>query len=136
MMTSDEYRDLVDFLGRQFAAIDQRFAMIDQRFVAIDQRFVAIDQRFVALDRRFDSLERRVEDGFRDVLGHLDAIYGRLERLEQEYQAIVEGLRRIEGILTDERARREILERGLAELKERVALLQARIDELERRLQA
>ena len=115
MMTSDEYRDLVDFLGRQFAAIDQRFA---------------------AIDRRFDSLERRVEDGFRDVLDHLDAIYGRLERLEQEYQAIVEGLRRIEGILTDERARREILERGLAELKERVALLQARIDELERRLRA
>ena len=108
MMTSDEYRDLVDFLGRQFAAID----------------------------RRFDSLERRVEDGFRDVLGHLDAIYGRLERLEQEYQAIVAGLRRIEAILTDERTRREILERGLAELKERVALLQARIDELERRLQA
>ena len=49
---------------------------------------------------------------------------------------IVEGLRRIEAILTDERSRREFLERGLAELKERVALLQARIDELERRLHA
>jgi uncharacterized small protein (DUF1192 family) len=39
-------------------------------------------------------------------------------------------------ILTDERTRREILERGLAELKERVALLQTCIDELERRLRA
>jgi hypothetical protein len=56
--------------------------------------------------------------------------------LEQEYHAIVEGLRRIETILTEERGRREVLERGLAELKERVALLQVRIDELERRLQS
>jgi chromosome segregation ATPase len=121
-MTNDEYRQLVDFLGRQFAAIDQRFVVIDQRFVAMDQRF--------------DRLEHRVEEGFREILGHLDAIYGRLERLEQEYYAIVERLRRIEAILTDERGRREILERGLAELKERVALLQARIGEIERRLQA
>ena len=91
------------------------------------------------MDRRFDAVERRLDahdERFREILGHLEAIYGRLERLEQEYYAIVEGLRRIEAILADEQGRREILERGLAELKERVALLQARIDELERRLRA
>ena len=110
-MTNDEYRDLVDFLGRQFTAVDRRFDAIERRLDAHNERF-------------------------REILGHLEAIYGRLERLEQEYYAIVEGLRRIEGILTDERARREVLERGLADLKERVALLQVRIDELERRLQA
>ena len=114
-MTNGEYQQLVQFLG---------------------ERFAEIDRRFVAMDRRFDTLERRVEEGFHDVVSHLDALYRRLERLEQEYHAIVEGLRRIETILTDERGRREQLERGLAELKERVALLQARIDELERRLQA
>jgi len=128
-MTDDDYRELVDFLNRHFTAIDQRFA-------AIDQRFVAIDQRFVAMDERFDRLERRAEDGFREVLGHLDAIYHRLDRLEQEYHAIVEGLRRLESVWTEERVRREALERGLADLKERVALLQARIDEVERRLRA
>ena len=57
MMTSDEYRELVDFLGRQFASIDQRF----------------------------ERLEQRVDDGFREVYGHFDAIYQRFERLEQEY---------------------------------------------------
>ena len=116
-MTNTEYQELVEFLTRHFTAIDQRFTAIDQRFDAIDRRFDARDERF------------------REILGHLEAIYGRLERLEQEYHAIVEGLRRIETILTEERGRREVLERGLAELKERVALLQARIDELERRLQ-
>ena len=144
-MTDDD-RQLVEFLGRQFAAVDQqfakvheRFAAMDQQFAAMDQRFAVVDRRFDAMDRRFDAIERRLDDHderFREILGQLEAIYGRLERLEQEYYAIVEGLRRIEAILTDERARREVLERGLAELKERVALLQARIDELERRLQA
>jgi chromosome segregation ATPase len=105
-MTNGEYQQLVEFLGRQFTAIDRRFA----------------------------ALEERVEQGFRDVTGHFDAVYARFDRLEQEYFAIVEALRRIETTLTDERVRREALERGLAELRERVGLLQARIDELERRL--
>ena len=121
-MTNDEYRELVDFLGRQFAAIDQRFAAV----------VVTMDRRFDAIERRLDAHDER----FREILGHLEAIYGRLERLEQEYYAIVEGLRRIEAILTEERTGREALERGLAELRERVALLQARIDEVERRLRA
>ena len=124
-MTNGEYRELVEFLTRHFTEIDQRFGVIDRRFDAVDRRFDAIERRLDAHDERF-----------RDILGHLEAIYGRLERLEQEYYAIVEGMRRIETILTDERSHREVLERGLAELKERVALLQARIDELERRLQA
>ena len=128
-MTNDEYRQLVDFLGRQFAAIDQRFDAVDQRSTSI---VVAMDRRFDAIERRLDAHDER----FREILGHLEAIYGRLERLEQEYYAIVEGLRRIEAIVTDERARREVLEHGLVELKERVTLLQVRIDELERRLRA
>ena len=105
-MTNTEYQQLVDFLTHQFTAIDKRFV----------------------------ALEHRVDEGFRGVTGHLDAIYGQLELLKQEYLAIVEALRRIEALLADERARREMLERGLAELKERVAFLQARIDEVERRL--
>ena len=143
-MTNTEYPQLVEFLTGQFAAIDHRFVAIDQRFVAIDDRFTAIDQRFAVIDRRFDAIDRRFDaldrrldahdERFREILGHLEAIYGRLERLEQEYYAIVEGLRRIEGLLADERSRREMLERGLIELKERVALLQVRIDEMERRL--
>ena len=122
-MTDDDYRQLVEFLGRHFTEIDQQFAVVNRRFEVMDRRFDAIDRRLDGHDERF-----------REMLGHLEAIYGKLERLEQEYYAIVEGLRRIEMILADERGQRELLERGLAEMKERVALLQARIDELERRL--
>jgi polyhydroxyalkanoate synthesis regulator phasin len=55
-----------------------------------------------------------------------------LERLEQEYQAILEGLRRIEALLGDEKVRRQELERSVAHLKEQVAALQGRIEALER----
>ncbi|MBI2153694.1 MAG: hypothetical protein HYW16_04750 [Candidatus Rokubacteria bacterium] len=119
-MTGSEYQQLVEFLGRQFTAIDGQFASVYGRFDAID--------------RRFDALEQRIEERFREVFGHFDEIYRRLERLEQEYQAIVQALRRIEGLLADEVARREMLERGLEELKRHVTVLQARIEELEHRL--
>ncbi|KRT75432.1 MAG: hypothetical protein XU13_C0001G0007 [Candidatus Rokubacteria bacterium CSP1-6] len=115
-MTASDYQGLVEFLGRQFTVIDQRFLAIDRRFDTIDQRFDTIDERF------------------REVLGHFDEIYRRLDRLEQEYYAIVQALRRIEGLLADDIGRREVLERGLEELKHQVTALQARIDELEQRI--
>ena len=149
-MSPSEYAELVEFLGRQFTAIDQRFDAVDQRFTAIDQRFAAIDQRFDAVDqrftasdqrfatmeRRFDAVDRSIAELRGEMLGHFDEIYRRLERLEQEYHAITQALRRIEAGVAGERGRREILERDLAELKGHVSALQSRIEEIEARLAA
>lgn len=126
-MSPSEYEQLVQFLGA-------RFETIDRRFEAIDQRFEVIDRRFNAMDRRFDALEQGLAEFRSDVLGHFDEIYRRLDRLEQEYHAITQALRRIEAQLADEKGRREILERDLATLRENVAVLKARIDDIERRL--
>ena len=112
-MTSAEYQQLVEFLGRQFTEIDSRFSEVNHRFDEVDLRFTELRQ---------------------DLLGHFDAIYLRFERLDQEYHAITQALRRIEAGLADERGRREILERALAELKQHVAALQSRIEEIEQRL--
>jgi uncharacterized membrane-anchored protein YhcB (DUF1043 family) len=114
-MSPSEYEQLVQFLG--------------PRFETIDSRFDAMDRRFDAMDRRFDAFRE-------EVLGHFDEIYRRLERLEQEYQAITQALRRIEALLADERGRREILERDLATLRENVAVLNVRIEDIERRLRS
>jgi chromosome segregation ATPase len=119
-MTSTEYQQLVEFLGRQFTEMDRRFGEVSQRFTAIDRRFDEVDHRFTELRQ--------------EMLGHFDAIYQRFERLEQEYHAITQALRRIEAGMADERGRREILERALAELKEHVAALQSRIEDIEQRL--
>ena len=127
VMTGGEYRQLVEFLTRQFTGIDGRFA-------AIDGQFAVFGRRFDALEQRADAFEQRVEARFQEVFGHFDEIYRRLERLDQEYYAITQALRRIEAALADEAGRREILERGLDDLKRQVAALQARIDAVEQRL--
>jgi len=126
-MTSAEYQQLVEFLGRQFTEIDRRFDEVDGRFVEVYRRFTEMDRRFDEADLRFTELRQ-------EMLGHFDAIYHRFERLEQEYHAITQTLRRTEAGLADERGRREILGRALAELKQDVAALQSRIEEIEQRL--
>ena len=128
-MSPSEYEQLVLFLGERFETIDRRFDTIDQRFDIVGQRFETMDRHFDTIDRRFDELRA-------ELLGHFDEIYRRLERLEQEYHAITQALRRIEAMLADERVRRDILERDLATLRENVAVLNARIEDIERRLRS
>jgi chromosome segregation ATPase len=133
-MTTTEYQQLVDFLQGQFAQVDQRLGRVDERFTRIDQGFELSDRRFSTLDRRFDGVEHRLEAGVRDVLAHFDEMYHRLDRLEQEYVAVLQALRRIESLQADERGHRDILESSVAELKQHAALLQARIQALEARI--
>ena len=142
-MSPSEYEQLVLFLGERFETIDRRFETIDRRFDTIDRRFDTIDQRFEivgqrfeTIDRHFDTIDRRFDELRAELLGHFDEIYRRLERLEQEYHAITQALRRIEAMLADERVRRDILERDLATLRENVAVLNARIEDIERRLRS
>lgn len=105
-MTSAEYQELVGFLGRRFSEIDHQLEALTGQIAELRQ----------------------------EMLGHFDEIYRRLDRLEQEYQAIMQALRRIEAALADDRGRREILERDLAALKQHVAALQSRIEQIEQRL--
>ncbi len=55
-MTTGEYQQLVEFLGRQFTEVDRRFSV----------------------------LEQQVSDLGREMLGHFDEVYRRLDRLERE----------------------------------------------------
>ena len=135
-MSPSEYEQLVLFLGERFEIIDRRFDTIDQRFDSIDRRFEIVGQRFESMDRRVETIDRRFDELRAELLGHFDELYRRLERLEQEYHAISQALRRIEALLVDERVRREILERDLATLRDNVAVLNARIEDIERRLRS
>ena len=125
-----------DAMDQRFEAIDHRFDAIDRRFEAIDHRSDAIGHRFEAMDRRFDAIDHRFDELRAEILDHFDELYQRLERLEQEYVAITQALRRIEAVLLDEGARRERLEQDLASLREDLAVLRARVDDIERRLSA
>ena len=122
-MTNSEYQDLIDFLGRKFEQIDRRFDRVEAKLAEHDERFDAVEAKLGEHDERFG-----------EILGHFDHLYKRLERLEQEYQAILEGLRRIESLLTDDTGKRELLERALEELKRHVAALQIRLEAVEQRI--
>ncbi len=98
-MTSAEYQQLVEFLGRQFTEIDRRLDEVTRAIAALRQEMV-----------------------------------GRFEGIEGEYQAITLALRRIEVAAVDESGRREILERDLGDLKQRVTALFSRIEQIEQRL--
>ena len=134
-MTDSEYQQLVEFLSARFAEIDRRFTEIDGRFTRIDGRFTEIGSRFTETDRRIDSLAVRQEEQFREILAHFDELYRRLERLESEYLAIVQTLRRIETLVGSERAQREVLGQSVDQLRRQIADLQARLDAVEARLQ-
>src|SRR5713226_1266618 len=118
-MPAEEHQQLVEFLGRQFARIDQQFAKVDQQFVEVGRHFTEVG-------RRFDTVDQQITELRREMLGHFDEIYRRLDLLEQEYHAITQALRRVEAGLADDDARREILTRDLGALKQQVVALQAR----------
>ena len=141
-MTDSEYQQLVEFLSARFAEIDRRFTDIDHRFMEIGgqfteigSRFTEIGSRFTETDRRIDRLAVRQEEQFREILAHFDELYRRLERLESEYFAIVQTLRRIETLIGSEQAQREVLGQSVDYLRRQIADLQARLDAVEARLQ-
>lgn len=105
-----------------------------QLIEVLGERFEAIDRRFAGIDQRFGDLGHALAELRADMLGHFDELYRRVERVEQEYHAVTQALRRIEALLVDERGRRQILERDLSILREHVALLEPRISEIERQI--
>jgi chromosome segregation ATPase len=58
-----------------------------------------------------------------DMNGRFDAVYARLDRLEDEYQAIKEGLRRLE-------TRHDHLEAQVLDLRTRLGRVEERLEEL------
>ena len=99
-----------------------------------EQRVEFLERQFTGIDHRFDEVNRQITELRHDGLGHFDEIYRRRERLEQEYHAITQALRRVEAGLAGGRGRREVLERDLAALKRHAAALQSRIEEIAQRL--
>ena len=51
---------------------------------------------FDGVDRRFDAMQAQLDGNHRETLGHFDEVYRRLERLDQEYVAVTQALRRLE----------------------------------------
>jgi chromosome segregation ATPase len=140
-------RDISDTFNEIFGKmIEPRFDRIEDTIQKqIEPRFDRIEFYIrEQIEPRFDKIDKKLEENekkFNDLLNHFDQIYNRLDRLETEYFTITAGLQRVEkqlvGIeekLDKEIAIRERLEREISDLKQRVAVLQRKIEEIEIRL--
>ncbi|MEK6817063.1 MAG: hypothetical protein AABY09_05590 [Nanoarchaeota archaeon] len=121
--------------------IDARFKKVDERFQDADKKtdakFLAFYHNLIEPNfKRIDAKLSEHDEKFKDVLGHFDAMWKRLETLEQEYHAIVNGLRRIEESLDTSAMKRVALEIEVKNLKEQVSKLQTKIETLEHRIAA
>jgi len=105
-------------MSDQFARVETRFDALETRFVALERRFAGLEARVTgfearttdrfgsfaaALDQyeartnaRFNALEGGMNARFDEVVGQIDGVYHRLDRLDTEYHALVVGMRRIE----------------------------------------
>jgi len=72
---------------------------------------------------------------FSEMLGHFDAIYRRLERLEDELLMVNNRLNRIEEAVNAGSAKHSDLEKRVKDLKAQIDLLQTRLEIVERHLE-
>jgi len=78
-----------------------------------------------------ERLRSEITEFRRDIDSHFDALYQRLDRLETEYHMLVQGLRRVEQAIGDDKKDRPALRTEVAELRASVAALAERVRELE-----
>jgi len=74
------------------------------------------------------------DDKFIDIIGHFDDLYKHLGKLEEEYQMIVSGMKRIEDGIENKPIHRSDLEEKVKELKQQFLQMQLRFDKLEREI--
>ena len=89
-MTTDEYRELVDFLGRKFDRIDERFEQVDQRFEQVDRRFENVEGEI----RGVRVLVEENASNIRKVAEGVQVANDRLERSQGEVREEFAGVRR------------------------------------------
>lgn len=90
------------------------------------------------LKPEFDALKAKNEEHdqrFSEMLGHFDAIYRRLERVEDELLMMNNRLGRLEDAIKDEKSNRLDLELRVKEIKAQIELLQGRLEMVERHLE-
>ena len=71
---------------------------------------------------------------FIDVLGHFDSVYKRFDRLEDEYQTITYGLKRIEEQLDQDFKNRKDIEARFQTLKRQFKGLQLKLESIEKEI--
>lgn len=93
MVAIAELKGAIGGIDGRLDGIDGRLEKHDAHFSGIDQSLLALDLRVARLDER---LTGRIDTLGLEMAGGFDRVDARLGRLEDEYQAMKQGLRRLE----------------------------------------
>ena len=85
VMTTDEYRELIVFLGTKFGEMDAQFRAVDARFERVE---AGLQEFRDEVDRRFSDVDQKMAAGFAEVKDLLRVSHTgldrRVKRLEEE----------------------------------------------------
>jgi len=116
-MTNGEYRQLVEFLTREFGRIDARFAQVDARFAQVDAHFTQVDAHVTSINGQLVGVRRDMGELRRDLRDEIHQQGETFERKLAEFRRDVDdrfdevkGLLRLSHVDLDRRVRR--LEEG------------------------
>ena len=90
-MTSNEYQQLIEFLGVKFSAIDRRFEAIDHRFDAIETRLTRVEVLFEDQGHRIELLAEGLASFRAEVARRFDQVDLRFAEIDVRFEQI--GLR-------------------------------------------
>ena len=132
----------VEALDQKVETLDHKVEALDRTVEALDQKVEALDQKVEALDRRIEALDAKVEARLRDttplwevVVSRLDAIVAVQESHGRRLDAIEGKLERLETIEVEIRQLRRRIERMIGELSHDVVEVRAAQHDLEDRLE-
>jgi hypothetical protein len=118
-MTNDEYREMIEFLGRKFDEVDTRFD-------AIDRRFDVTDAKITDTRRHFDVVAEAMRDQVRLVAEGVSNVEQGLQRFKEEVGAEFAEVKSMIRFSYAELDRRiQLLERSYVSLEERVGRLES-----------
>jgi chromosome segregation ATPase len=117
---------------QRFGDIDKRFGEIDRRFGEIDKRFGEIDKRFGEIDKRFDQVFERIDAVQAGMFRRVDEMAATLEEQFREQQTEV--LKAAFTMQEHVGMRLREQDNGLSALRDRCAILERRLFEIEKRL--
>jgi len=110
---------LAYWLGRKFAAIEERFREIDRRFREVDRRFSEVNERFKGIEQRFEEINKRFEKLEQDLREEIRRSLSTVASTATAMNSLVVDFLALKGLVT--RDERDFLKRQLESMASAIA---------------
>lgn len=88
MISGDEYRELIDFLGKQFGKVDRHFVRVEERLGGVEARLGGVEDRIGRVEGRLARVEVSFESFRDDQRALAEGITGNRAAIERNGEAI------------------------------------------------